>query len=52
MLGDAKFSPAADRRNPVSHLQLTENVLNVIAHRGWADTEVGCHLPGTMAFGQ
>ena len=48
MLDDAKFSSAANRRNPVSHLQLAENVLNVIAHRGWADAEVGCHLPGTM----
>jgi len=52
ILDQAQFVSRVDSRHPAMRAQLVENVLGVIAHRGWADAQVQGHLGRILAFGQ
>src|SRR5258708_445308 len=46
---DAQFQRLADRLRTIDHVQLAQNLLHVVLHRQWADSEDGPDLKVALA---
>ena len=51
-LDKAEFPALGDGRDATVHVELVENVLNVIAYRGWTEAHVQGYVRRTPALGE